>query len=108
MKDLKIMQNNFNLKDQHGNSIPQDLVFIQIQPEERIDHYDLHRIMNANWYELLVNGNSILCASKTEVNGAKEDFVFKFIQEDELETINIKVINDAMKKFNVIEGFYIQ
>lgn len=102
------MQNDFNLKDQHGNIIPEDLVFIQIEPEERIDHYDLHRIMNANWYELNVNGNSILCASKLEINGAKEDFVFRFIREDEISNLNIKVVNDAMKKFNVVEGFYVQ
>jgi hypothetical protein len=87
------------MTDQYGEQVPDDLVVLDIDPSDLIRE-EREKIVNARWYE----ARNILLVSLSEIGGLTEtDPADAGIELDKDE---IFYVDDILKRYNPIDGFY--
>lgn len=85
--------------DQYGNAIPDDLIALSCGTD-RFEADDLKIITDARWYEVTHSHGQDLAVSFLEIQGLIEDSPLGDTP------IDIAYVDDCLKRWNDIDGFY--
>mgnify|MGYP000126621344 CR=1 FL=1 len=86
------------MKDQYGNDIPDDLVFLSCGPD-RFNKDELEIIDNAQWYLVQHAWGEDLAVSFAEVRGLIDEPLGDA-------PVAIKAVNRVLHRYNDEDGFY--